>query len=62
MNNNEQVQKESVRADLPARARPITAEAERREILTRLLAGLDRARELEAWLQGSPLVEITFIG
>jgi deazaflavin-dependent oxidoreductase (nitroreductase family) len=53
--------KESVQADLPARARPITTEPERREILIKLLDGLDRAKDLEAWLKGSPLVEVTFI-
>ena len=51
--------KESVQADLPARARAITSEAERREILSSLLEKLGQDRDLEAWLKDSPLVEVT---
>ena len=47
--------KGSVRADLPARARPITDEAERRAVLARIQGG---GRDLEAWVAGSPLVEV----
>lgn len=50
--------KESVQADLPARARPIVAEAERRETLARLLQTLGGGRDFEAWVAGSPLVEV----
>jgi deazaflavin-dependent oxidoreductase (nitroreductase family) len=50
--------KESVQADLPARARPVVDEAERREILARLLQTLSGERDFEAWVAGSPLVEI----
>jgi deazaflavin-dependent oxidoreductase (nitroreductase family) len=50
--------KETVRADLPATARPVRAEAERREILTRIIENLDEERDLEAWIKGSPLVEV----
>src|SRR5262249_50724065 len=50
--------KESAHADLPARARPITDEAERREALVPILERLGRRDELERWLRGSPLVEI----
>jgi hypothetical protein len=50
--------KESVHADLPARARPITDEAERRETLVPILERLGRRDELERWLRESPLVEI----
>lgn len=46
-----------VRADLPARALPIREEAERRAILSRLLGRLG-GRNLEAWVAGSPLVEV----
>jgi deazaflavin-dependent oxidoreductase (nitroreductase family) len=42
--------------DVPARARPIEAPAERREILTRLLSG--GRHDLEAWIAGSPLAEV----
>ncbi|MDH3674787.1 MAG: nitroreductase/quinone reductase family protein [Anaerolineae bacterium] len=51
--------KESVQADLPAKARPITAEAERREIIARVHQKLDGDRDLEAWVRDSPLVEVT---
>ena len=51
--------KESIQADLPAKARPITAEAERREILSRITQNLGRDGDLEVWIEQSPLVEIT---
>jgi deazaflavin-dependent oxidoreductase (nitroreductase family) len=51
--------KESVQADLPAKARPITDEAERREIIARVHQKLDGDRDLEAWVRDSPLVEVT---
>lgn len=50
--------KESLQADLPARARPITAETERREILAKILQKIDRLPDLEAWVKDSPLVEV----
>jgi deazaflavin-dependent oxidoreductase (nitroreductase family) len=50
--------KGSVKADLPARARPITDKAERREVLSGIINGLGGGRDLEAWVEGSPLVEI----
>jgi deazaflavin-dependent oxidoreductase (nitroreductase family) len=50
--------KESVQADLPATARPITAEAERREIIARIHKKLSGDRDLEAWVRDSPLVEV----
>lgn len=46
-----------VQADLPAKARPIREEAERRAILTRLVPRLG-GRHLEAWVERSPLVEV----
>jgi deazaflavin-dependent oxidoreductase (nitroreductase family) len=52
--------KGSVVADLPARATPITDPAERRAIFTRILAKLGHPRDLEAWLERSPLVRVTF--
>ncbi|MDX1522051.1 MAG: nitroreductase family deazaflavin-dependent oxidoreductase [Anaerolineae bacterium] len=51
--------KESVQADLPATARAIVDEAERRELFTRLLKKLDRQADFDKWLADSPLVEIT---
>ncbi len=50
--------KGSVRADLPARATPIVEKALRREILSRILSRLGGARRLDAWVEGSPLVEV----
>jgi deazaflavin-dependent oxidoreductase (nitroreductase family) len=54
--------KESTRADLPARATPILEPAERRTVLARILEGLGHARDLEAWLRESPLVEVEILG
>jgi deazaflavin-dependent oxidoreductase (nitroreductase family) len=51
--------KESARADLPAVATPIQDQARRREILARILHKLGRSRDVEAWVRGSPLVEVT---
>ena len=52
--------KESVSADLPARAIPITDLEDRRAILSSIVRALDRASELDAWVTGSPLVEVRF--
>ena len=61
--------KNAVRADLPATARPITDEAERRRIFTAFVddlnqphnpAGIVQPTGVEDWMAGSPLVEITF--
>lgn len=51
--------KESVKADLPARARPITDADERRQVLTCIHSGLGRDN-LDEWLARSPLVEVHF--
>jgi F420H(2)-dependent quinone reductase len=50
--------KGAVRADLAARATAVVEPAERRAILSRLLAGLGRTEELDAWIRDSPLVEV----
>lgn len=50
--------KGSVKADLPARARPITDEAKRKEVLSKIIRGLGEGRDLQAWVEGSPLVEV----
>ncbi len=50
--------KQSVLADIPARARPITEEAERRPLIAALHARLDIGGTLDEWLAGSPLVEV----
>jgi len=52
--------KGSVKADLPARATAITDPDERRAVLTRILANLDRSADLEGWVARSPLVAVTF--
>jgi deazaflavin-dependent oxidoreductase (nitroreductase family) len=62
--------KRSVVADLAATARPVTDEEERRRVFTEIVgdlnqpsnpAGLSRRVDLEAWMAGSPLVEISFV-
>ena len=50
--------KKSVQADLPARARPIVDEPERRAVLAEILQMLDREADLEEWVTRSPLVEV----
>ena len=54
--------KQSVAADLPARAAPITDSEERRAIFERILADLDGSHNMEAWLEGSPLMMVRFNG
>jgi hypothetical protein len=49
--------KRGLQLDLPAWARPIEDLTERRTVLSRVLAG---AYDLEAWIAGSPLVEVVF--
>ncbi len=53
--------KKSVTADIPARARPIVDEQERRELFVELLQKMNRQENLEAWVENSPLVEVTLI-
>ena len=50
--------KQSTQADLPARALPITDEAERRRILARVVQKWNRQDQLEAFVQSSPLIEV----
>lgn len=50
--------KRTVQAALPARARPVEEEEERREVLGRILGTLGGGRDLEAWVRDSPLVEV----
>lgn len=54
--------KQSVSADLPARATPITDPEKRRTIFERILSNLDGTEDLEAWLAGSPLMVVGFNG
>jgi hypothetical protein len=54
--------KESTRADLAARATPVLDPGPRRAVLARILEGLGHAGSLEAWVSGSPLVEVEITG
>ena len=50
--------KQSTRADIPATAIPITDEAERRRVLSKVVAKWGKQAELEAFVQSSPLMEV----
>ena len=52
--------KESVKADLPATARPVTAPAERRRVLRQITRRVKQTGRLEDWVLRSPLVEVRF--
>ena len=47
-------------ADLPARAILVEDEATRRSILTRITKAWNRQAQLEEFVAGSPLIEVTF--
>src|SRR5213595_3184329 len=53
--------KQSVQADLPARATPILDQARRRTILTAIHQKLGRYRDIEAWVESSPLVAVQLL-
>jgi deazaflavin-dependent oxidoreductase (nitroreductase family) len=53
--------KRSVTADLPAKATPILDAARRRAIITSIHQKLGGSRDLEAWVEGSPLVAVEFL-
>jgi len=50
--------KQSAQADISATATPITDEAERRQVLSKVVAKWNKQAELEAFLQSSPLVKV----
>ena len=52
--------KRRVKADLPARAKLIQEKGARRELLTQITRVWGRERQLERFLAGSPLVEVSF--
>lgn len=56
--------KQGARADLPARATPITDPAERRRIMGAVMANISWFRaqpyDLDAWVAESPLVAVSF--
>ena len=51
--------KKSVKADVPGIARPITAAEERRPVFVGVFAKLSGDRDLEEWMEASPLVAVT---
>jgi deazaflavin-dependent oxidoreductase (nitroreductase family) len=51
--------KETVQADLPATARPITGAAERRTVLSKVALTWGRD-DIDTMVEQSPLVEVTF--
>lgn len=53
--------KGAVKADVAARARPITDEGERRAVLSEVVK-VWRRQDLETMVRLSPLVEVTFPG
>jgi deazaflavin-dependent oxidoreductase (nitroreductase family) len=50
--------KQSTRANLAATATPVIDQARRQEVLSKILRKLGSIRELEAWMEQSPLVEV----
>jgi deazaflavin-dependent oxidoreductase (nitroreductase family) len=52
--------KGSVVADLPARATPVIDADTRRAIFSRILTTLGRPDDIEAWMERSPLVAVSF--
>ena len=53
--------KQSVHADLPARATAVLDKAQRREIMATIHQKLSGKRDLEAWVDGSPLVAVELL-
>jgi deazaflavin-dependent oxidoreductase (nitroreductase family) len=53
--------KQSVRADLPARATPILDQTRRRTIFAAIHQKLGRYQDLEAWVESSPLVAVELL-
>jgi deazaflavin-dependent oxidoreductase (nitroreductase family) len=53
--------KQRVKADLPARATPIRETARRRQIIASIHRKLGGSRDLDAWVEGSPLVAVEFL-
>ena len=50
--------KQSAQADILAKATPITDEATRRQVLSKVVVKWNKQAELEAFMQSSPLVEV----
>ena len=54
--------KQRVRADLPARATPILDQARRRAIIAAIHQKRGIYRDLDAWVESSPLVAVELLG
>jgi len=52
--------KKDLQADLPATARIVTEDAERRPVIEHVCASWNRADQVEAFLAGAPLIEVVF--
>jgi deazaflavin-dependent oxidoreductase (nitroreductase family) len=52
--------KRSVQADLLATAKPVVDQTERRRIISKILGKDGSQGDLDAWMKGSPLVEVLF--
>ncbi len=52
--------KQSTKANLRAHATPVTDPVRRREIMAKIVRNTENARDLDKWVSGSPLVEVTF--
>lgn len=50
--------KQTTHADIPAKAIPITGEAARRPVLSKVVAKWGKQNEIEAFVRDSPLVEV----
>lgn len=50
--------KESVKADIPAKAMAVLDESERRTVFSVITKNVGREAQLESWVEGSPLLEI----
>ena len=53
--------KQRVQADLPARATPILDQARRRAIITAIHQKRGVSRDLDAWVESSPLVAVELL-
>jgi len=53
--------KQSIQADIPSRAYPVTDPAERERVLRELLNRTGRLQALGEWLDRSPLVEVELL-
>ena len=53
--------KQSVRADLPARATPVLDTVRRRDIFAKIHIILGGNRDLDTWVADSPLVEVDLL-